>query len=166
MLGHTVSRNILPRCENLLFNFFPLKGKKHTHNNHPHHHHLPCCSTGWETKPVVNDCTHRHCPLPRRVLRGPGCGGGEPGAVPHLPRHPGHARFSASAPRKCQDPALSRGVLQGICRYFFAVWGGLGSSVCPPGNLYALTCVFVGDCECPGQAVPACVCSCVFSPEE
>lgn len=28
VLRHPVSRNILWRCENLLFNFFPLKGRK------------------------------------------------------------------------------------------------------------------------------------------
>lgn len=130
VLRHTISRNILLRCENLLFNFSPLKGKKHTHNN-PHpptHYHLPCCSTGWETKPAPNRGIHKHCPLPCRVLKKPGVGAG---AAHHLHRRPGHAGFSASAPSECLNPALSGRALQGAYKIALCSVRQLGQQCMP-----------------------------------
>lgn len=155
VLRHTVSRNILPRCENLLFNFFPLKGKNtRTKATSPPPPSL--LLYGLETKPAVNTGTHRRCPLSGNDVRDPERAWGSPS--------PGQASrtagFSASAPRGCPDPALSGGAWKGASRQLFAEWGVLGSSECPPEVTCMSGCSVWSDCECPGQALPACVLLC------
>lgn len=128
VLRHTVSRNILLRCENLLFNFFPLKGKN-THNSPPQPPPpLPAApGAGKQSRPRrVAFTGTAHC-----LTELPGTPGW-PGASPHLPRRLGCAGLSASAPRRCPDPVLSKDAPQEACKQLCAGWDGLGSSVCWP----------------------------------